>query len=526
MGARTDCMAIRKALAAREITSVTRSSGRDTASETPSLTEQITGRLSRLFSREQEPSGPPAAVRLPAAARRDTLSARGFSAALRRHFTDHESISAGGLQIIGMGRIRERLGDRWERYAARVHGTAVRVLQQRLAATDVFSRHGDFGYIVLFAELAEEQAQIKCSLIAEEIARDVLGEDEATEGVEVQTVVTRVDGSIVAERVDLLDAVDRLLQKQFQAPGAAPDRMLVGSQSRLARVRSPEPVGAHPHRHWQDEPWPERPWPERPCSELRFGYRPVWHVYRQALLTVNCLPRRARHAGVVEVGHDVLGLDPTHREIAELDLLMLRRTIGDLQSLAAKGRLPLLAVQVHIKTLIGAKSSRDYVMLCQTIPNRLRGHLVFEITGLSMDVPQASVAKAIPLVLPFCRIAIGEVPMGQVRLDDLCGSGLVTIGINVGRRRHSEARLFEDMERFAGAASAAGFGAFVHGLHSKSLATAAVCSGFRYLDGDGIRPAGASPDCVTHFKTPDLFHPLFFRQRRPGGDPCTAASAP
>ena len=471
------------------------------------LTQRITGTISALFRRDDLPAASARPKRRPkrrpTAARREAQSEEAFSRALRGLIAKQDTISAGGLQIIGMGRIRERLGDRWERYADRVHDTALRILKRRLDPTDVFSRQGDFGYVILFGALSEEEAQIKCSLIAEEIAYEVLGKESGSEDVEVKQVVIRLDGSVVAERVDLLSAVTRQLRKAYDA----------------AESTGSDDTGAEPGRVAEEHRGSPAP---SALAELGFCYRPVWHVYRQALLTVNCLPQRRNCRSTLDFGHAVLGMDPDHQEIAELDLLMLQRMIQDLMLLAQRGRLSLLAIQVHIKTLMGARSSRDFVALCQSIPEQLRDRVVFEVIELSKDVPQVSASRAIPRILPFCRTVIGQVPLGRTDFEDLLNTGIATVGIDLGRRRLSESRLFEAMERFAERAAEVGFGTFVHGLHSKSLATTAVCSGFRYLDGDGIRPAGSTAACVTHFKTPDLFRPLFLPPSDPGCEPVVA----
>ncbi|NQV22400.1 MAG: adenylate/guanylate cyclase domain-containing protein, partial [Rhodospirillales bacterium] len=104
-------------------------------------------------------------------------------------------LSAGRLQVIGLGKIREHLGPGWDRVAERVHAAAENIIQKRLTATDMYYRNEEFGYLILFSELTKPEAKIKCALIAEEIVQVLLGDDEVGKTPVIRTIATSFKGA-------------------------------------------------------------------------------------------------------------------------------------------------------------------------------------------------------------------------------------------------------------------------------------------------------------------------------------------
>src|ERR1700689_295325 len=66
-----------------------------------------------------------------------------------------ESISGAHFSLVGLGELREQLGDRWPQLAARVHDLAEAVIRRHLTRGDVFDAHGEDGYVILFTQLTE-----------------------------------------------------------------------------------------------------------------------------------------------------------------------------------------------------------------------------------------------------------------------------------------------------------------------------------------------------------------------------------
>ena len=74
------------------------------------------------------------------------------------------------FRMVGLADVQAKLADRWPALAEKVHGVAQSVIARHMVRGDVFDRHGDDGYLVLFATLGAEEAEFKSRIIAREIA--------------------------------------------------------------------------------------------------------------------------------------------------------------------------------------------------------------------------------------------------------------------------------------------------------------------------------------------------------------------
>ena len=70
-------------------------------------------------------------------------------------------VAVSSFRMVGLAEVQARLADRWPVLAERVHATARSVIQRHLVRGDVFDRHGEDGYLVLFATLGPDEAEFK-----------------------------------------------------------------------------------------------------------------------------------------------------------------------------------------------------------------------------------------------------------------------------------------------------------------------------------------------------------------------------
>lgn len=89
---------------------------------------------------------------------------------------DQKPGSAGKLSLFGLDDIKAELGDRWESIAERARLVAEQVISRRMAPNDVYAPFDEDSFLILFADLSEEQAAIKLTVIANEIHARLLGE--------------------------------------------------------------------------------------------------------------------------------------------------------------------------------------------------------------------------------------------------------------------------------------------------------------------------------------------------------------
>lgn len=397
------------------------------------------------------------------------------------------SVAAGRLQILALDKIRDSLGERWGGMAEKVHTLTSCIIEKRLASVDVYMRHGESNYVIVFGELTKEEAQVKSALIADEIWRELLGEGAPAEKLEVRTAVVSVDGSVLAESVDL-------------------NRVVGGALADAAARNDGEPVK-------RDGPTADKKEPEAGADgetargHRRFAYWPLWDRRRKALLAYLCVPTHDPRGSMP--GAPAVDGSAEKRFVAELDGQVLEQVGRDLRYLSSQGRRLPVVCRVHFETLARPKSRAHYLGLCSaTVREELRKYLLFEIVGIPVDVPQVRLSDVVPYLRTFCRTISCQVGLEQENFGKFRSVGVHDVGIDLGAYPYPEARLMKMTDAFARRAHREGFSTFVHGIRSTSLATSLVCAGFDYLSGDAVHPAFPRLEHAYRFQAADLFSHL------------------
>ncbi len=120
---------------------------------------------------------------------------------------ENDFLVNGKVSLVNLGRIKEKLGNKWPKYSDFVHEFAEKVIERRITSQDLFYRVGEDVYVFVFARLSEEEAIIKCSLIAKEIGEQIFGDAWSSDEFGASIAVTKTDGSIVLEKKSLKDCI-------------------------------------------------------------------------------------------------------------------------------------------------------------------------------------------------------------------------------------------------------------------------------------------------------------------------------
>jgi hypothetical protein len=399
---------------------------------------------------------------------------------VREMFADRTVIAAGKLSLIGLDRIRARLGRRWPALAEMVHGIAEQTIRQHLAATDAFVRYGDVGYVILFEQLGKEEAQIKAAYVAEEISRQLLGAEMAREATDVRTVVTEISGEIGFARADPLARIAAALDSAEAGVEAAATRLEQAE-------RAPPPAGGGPATALS-------------AGGIRIRYRPLWDVRRKALLLFRCLPV-SDHAE----GHAVLGPGPEPSLTAALDGFVVRRLARDMIEMVRRGRRLPVICPVHFHTLASTRRRDAYLGLCRQIPEDLRGLITYEVIGTPPDTPQVRLAGTIPVLKPFGRAVGARLPSTQRRFGNWRDLGVEVLFVDAAADAGTPAERLASLEQFAAGAAPEGFRLGAYGLDSVALVTAVVCAGYSLAAGDAVHGIVEGPENALRFEPIDVY---------------------
>jgi hypothetical protein len=384
------------------------------------------------------------------------------------------------VHFLSLSKLRERPGPKWEKTAAWIDGMARQEIERRLVRADVFKCMDGLNYLVLFARLSLRQAQLKCALIAEDIARRLRGAAMDASALEVKTAMLQPDGSVVLVDVPAVaDLADAILETRAEAGSAETATEVAPADAELDVSSS--------------------------FVGIRFVYRPMWDVQRNALATYICVPAVDDGEGTTIAGEAAVR-DIGHPDMAfELDKRVLTRVIDDLKILEAVGRKLLLIAPVHFETIANRRRRDVYLRLCKAISPACVKLVIFELIGVPEQIPPGRLFELTCHFRNVSRAVILRTPVTRSQIYFPYETGIFAVGADLSGSDRGEAELMRDMERLAGATAKAGLRSYIHGLGSVSLTTAAVGAGFDYIDGDMITNVVDAPRSAYRFEARNIY---------------------
>jgi GGDEF domain-containing protein len=371
-------------------------------------------------------------------------------------------LMAGRVTFFGMDRLRAHYGSAWPQHADRAFETVRLLLERRLDGMDICQRVGNQGFLLVLADDSIEGARAKCAAITKAITDKLLGDQALAPFLSVDGSVEAISGKLLLES----------MTASGQAQGAA-------TAAEGAKPAPPRSAVAAP--------------PKAP-----FVFRPIWNVKAKVISAYQIWPVLPPRPGVTRVNEP----DQPGRSTFGFDRALLENAVGN----AERGPAPRLTViPVHVTSLDTLADRRRYLECCHAIPEALRKRVVFEVLGMPKDAAKDAMAKYSASLRQAGGALIARTEANRTRFDILAQTGFMAVSADVRNIAGSEAEIFLWMDRFVRAASIARLRTFLHGINAVSLAVAAVCSGFDYIDGDAVRPILDAPGGIAPYEASDLF---------------------
>jgi hypothetical protein len=391
-----------------------------------------------------------------------------------------ESIAGAHFSLVGLGEVREQLGERWPQLAARVHELAEVVIRRHLTRGDVFDAHGEEGYVVLFMQLSEAQAAFKCRVIAKEIAAKLLGADwagQSTDGRVFELPVT----ALSAPSFD--DALGEAIARGTPVISAQASSRVVES------VREPAPT--------DDAPQPLRHGLV-PISRDRAtaSYTPVWDFGVEALLHFRFnAPGRAVEGEASILSH------------AKTDLATLNQVLFDLSRLTQAGRRLPVICPVHLETLLREGWNAQVVRLLRSAPAPLRKLVTLEIVIDAESKPDW-IRSLEGVWGSMSGRPVACLSLAGPRLPSMSSSLVSHVNLMLAEDFSATKSDIEALGSFVQQAERVGMTCGVLGLRNRATALAATAAGFRQLSGPAVHSDVASLSQAVRFDLKSLYRDL------------------
>jgi hypothetical protein len=407
------------------------------------------------------------------------------------------SISGARFSLVGLAELRAQLGDRWPELSTRVHELAEAVIQRHLTRGDVFDRHGEDGYVILFTQLSQLQAEFKCRVIAKEIAGKLLGADWVGRTAEGDVVFELPEAALGApsfeKALDEAIARGRPVAEAVTAPVVAPSaKPAAAGPAPQAPAIGPSITG----REAQEDARPRAPAHVLKPIERERGsvaYTPIWEFGAEALLRFRLAP-------------PPIPADAGASEIAKADLDALAKALFDVGRLAAVGRRLPVICPMRLDTVLRDVWRTQIGRILRDAPPGARKLVTLEVVVAaadgdwigSLERAWASMSGALQASVPLKASAVPARRSERVRCltlalaDDFAATkaGFGLLGAFVQK------------------AERAGYACGVSGLRTRAAVLAATAAGFRQLSGPAIHRDVAALGQATHFDLKSLYRDL------------------
>lgn len=472
----------------------------------------------------KQPAGPPvtAPVKSKKTADREKsrylpLEAADFAHKIKEIAGNSPTLTAGGINIIGLSGIKKHFGDKWPKMADKVHAIVRQSISRHLSQDDVFTSYQDTAYIIVFSRLTPDQGQLKCALIAEEISRRIFGEKANPSLIEVAVTTMDAEKGVSISRLDLEEFSKKIDHGQLKGvkrheiftpsdPPRAPSSRPVGSMEGA----SGEEAGEEKIAKFREEveflaklsPQEKK---EYSFGRLKFVYRPMWLVKKGVMAAHVCIPARISSEGTVLVGSAAVLASPGSHANAEHDCSCLIEAANELNLLMSQGRKPVLIVPVHYVTLTEPKHRSEYRKITKSMPKDFHDRLLFEVIGIPQGAPRNRLEESILLLKSSNDNSLIRVRLDNKDFTKFSGLGFYAVGFDISNLDEPEAKLVDGINRFAERAEQQGLKIYARGLKTKSLISAAVCAGYDYIDGDPVTSPVETPGETAPFSIKTLY---------------------
>lgn len=408
------------------------------------------------------------------------VSVDAFSSRVADIVRNGQPASASKVQMIGLDRLQARFGANWVNVAERADEIARRTIQSRLSRTDIYTAVQGWKYLILFPELSVVEAQLKSALIADEIARAIVGDQDVTGEIEVKSAMLAAGGGLTFEQVPTLANLVQMLSQKVEPPcGTTDGNSVTGPDAE--RVEPP-------------------PFVLDPLDAAEVWYQPMLDTRANAVAAYQAVPAFEMPDGTRVFGEaHVPDFDHPDR-IFRLDLMLLSRAIRELNASIGSGRKKLILVGVNFETLAANAKRMEYLRRLESVLWPARGLLAFQIKNLPDGASPARLHELVMSLKRHTRVVVLQFPTNTNYVSIYRDIALQSVGIELNGGAATLQRDLLALQRFAMRARKAGIPAFAGGLSTQDLAGRAVEAGYRYVIGNGIAPPLRSLAAAPHFR--------------------------
>lgn len=406
----------------------------------------------------------------------------------------------GRLHYLNLEELIVRRGGGQKTRLKKVENIFLSVIGRNLKEGETYVRPDVSTVFFLFPGLTRKAGELKCAVIADQIARALVEEDPVFADLKSERTIQDIDQRKWNALRGAPRALASLPGNARKARGSAAPTSMKAENPKQPSFKKP---GAALQR---DVPLsPSAVYADRQLEGIRVAYQAIWNVRSKMITSYAAIPHRRHSDGTTAKGKWVIGSDAGFAMIAALDLFVLRESVAWLHGLINVRQQTLLVLPVHFTTIESQPLFLPYRRELTALSQDERKYIVIEILGVPDRLPAFRIKELVARLRPLARCILVQLPPDSVHIGHWAEGGILGVGFTIGDGKVSEKLLMEKMDTLVASAEKAGVHAYIHDLATMSLATAAVASGFRYVGGEAILPESEVPNPIEPFECQSIF---------------------
>lgn len=421
------------------------------------------------------------------------------------------------MQILNLNSLIVRRDVDRQKMIKKAEVIALGVIEDNFQDKDAFI-HNDVGvYGFLFPGMSKKSAELKCKVIADQIARLINDADSQIFNLEFEASTQKRRSGKFA------DVVASQKKMESARGGASPDprKLRELENKRVQANLAVQRMTAQPRNDGQGSEaematwWADdntaRPGEKGLPEGMTTIFRVIWNVRSKMLTAYSALPVLKSPDGHVESIVRVGGESEMYAAAAACDRLVQEEALQKLHLLLDAGHKVLLVLPVHFSTVDHFDYYMPYQQCIRKLDEKQRLLVVQELVGTPPDLNSYRIRETVTRLRKAARSVMARVSPAASSLRAWREAGVHAVGFEFTEGQASERALLKRLDRFAERAEEAGLKKFVYGLATRSAASAAVAAGYDYIEGTVVRAPVDSPAYVEPFESLDLFAGLFRR---------------
>lgn len=388
------------------------------------------------------------------------------------------TLLTGSVQLVGLSKIREKLGSGWDEIALRAAAIAEAEISKRLGETDIFKPDAD-GYLICFdmfdearaARVAREISAAIEARLTEQLA-DLHGEDLG-----VNAFVAKVPTAVFRSSDNPTEALKAALEQiRIEVESAAKDR----------------PFG-------------------RILKQSTIFFQPIWSSQEHGKTQNRCVLDPISGAAVAKHLEEIDDRDELLEALAGLDCSIFTKSVEGLHRALKVMKRATILVPVHFHTLTG-DLNLDLVSLGASAPTSYRKFLVLDVIGVPASAGVRELVRAAKVASQIAERVVFQISPTEQRVTESFLELLWGVSHNLGDLNAEDPAVQRELVRFTACSAEAGLQSFAYGVSTLGRAMAAVRASFDYIGGPAVHNTVPVPRPQSRFSP--IFGDLIAKMRK------------